>query len=198
MLRQVDLSIEVRNTLVKFLGVWPKCHPPLGWAAGKWLSSAIVPQCSGHCSLCQGASFALQGRWDFLSLAPSTLGTYPDSHTGPTCMEFTQRKKNRKAVTHQSHTLSSSPEATYSLFLLLREKERFPWTSMGLFWGLREGASPRVLTASSPSLANKWPPPLLHSHFSLKLSPSSHPAYLQQLEEAPQTYQQEIQPKSTS
>lgn len=158
MLSQVDLNIGVRNTLVKFLGVWSKCLPPPIWAPGRWsngqlwFSSPIVPQCSGRCSLCQGASFALLERWDFPSLAVSALGTYPYSHTGPIHMKLTQRKRNPKTGPHQSHNLSSSPKATCSLFLLLRAKERFLWTSAGLFGGLREGASPKGLTLLHPFL----------------------------------------------
>lgn len=132
-----------------------------------WFSSTVVPQCSGQCSLYHGDSFALQERWDIPSLAASAPGTYLDPHTGSTCVELTQRKKKPKSGIHQS--LSSSPKATCSFFLLLRAKVRFLGTSVGLFWGLRKRASPRGV--------NKWPPRFLYSHFLLKQTPSSHPAY---------------------
>ena len=201
-------GVNPRNTLVKSPALF-KCGPSASLRPAKHQAGstpdARMPSGSRTC-LCPTAQdgafwvktllFVLREAWDFPSSANSALGASPAQ---PTCSsrEGTENPK------------SASTKVTHSVLLPQSHTVAFPADEGNTKIAVDVcGPLPRSLGKALLQRGFNLPHPLLQPLSDHRLSctatlhqnrvPPSHPTYPQQLEEAPQTYQQEICPKSTS
>lgn len=199
----LSLEVNPRSTLAKSPGVFkfgPSAslhlveHQAGGCADAVWFSNVFVPPCSGRCFLCWGTSFCSAGK-----MGHSVLGDFGPRHVP----QPPHRPSPYAAHPKERNPPNRRPSKPRCLFPSQSHTFTFPadWGNGKIATDIR-GTFPRSWERgfskgieSAPPV-NKWPPPLSHQHSSL--SPPSHPAYRQQLEEAPQTRQREIYPKSTS